>query len=63
MHLALSDFAVLLQQWAENVDLKRFASSPRGKKKPPPERQREPYRPHVSTARLLSHQQQPSEPP
>jgi len=57
-HLDLSSFTLLLQQWAAQVDLKRFASSPRGKKKPPPERNRDPYRPHVSTARLLAQKQQ-----
>ncbi len=51
-------FALLLQQWATQVNLKRFASSPRGKKKPPGDRKREPHRSHVSTARLLADKQQ-----
>ncbi len=52
----LSTFAEFLKQWAAQVDLKRFASSPRGPKKPRPQRQREPRRTHVSTARLLDEQ-------
>jgi hypothetical protein len=57
-HLSLSDFALLLRQWAAQVELKRFASSPRAKKKPPPQRKGEPHRPHVSTARLLAQKKQ-----
>jgi hypothetical protein len=47
------EFAGWLKQWAAGVNLKRFLSSPKLKKNPPPERKREPKRPHVSTARLL----------
>jgi hypothetical protein len=50
-------FTELLKQWAATVNLKRFASSPRGEKKPKPQRNREPNRPHVSTARLLAEKQ------
>jgi hypothetical protein len=46
--------AELLKQLAAQVDLKRFASSPKGQKKPKPERKKEPNRTHVSTARLLA---------
>lgn len=52
----LSTFVEFLKQWAAQVDLKRFASSPRGPKKPQPQRQREPRRTYVSTARLLDEQ-------
>jgi len=52
--LAFSTFAELLKQLAAQVDLERFAKSPRGKKKPQPERKKEPNRPHVSTSRLLA---------
>lgn len=56
-HLSLPAFAELLKQWAATVDLKRFASSPKAEKKPQPKREREPNRPHVSTARLLAEKQ------
>jgi hypothetical protein len=59
--LSLSAFAELLKQWAATVNLKRFASSPRGEKKPKQQRQREPNRPHVSTARLLLEKQRSKE--
>jgi hypothetical protein len=52
--LAFSTFVELLKQLAAQVDLKRFAKSPRGEKKPQPERKKEPNRPHVSTSRLLA---------
>ncbi|MEH1771181.1 MAG: hypothetical protein V7L30_33190 [Nostoc sp.] len=56
-HLSLPAFAELLKQWATQVDLKRFASSPKARKQPQPKRKREPNRPHVSTARLLADKQ------
>lgn len=52
--LHLSTFAELLKQLAAQVDLKRFASNPKGQKKPQLERKKEPNRTHVSTARLLA---------
>ena len=52
--LSAQQLSQCLQQWAAQVNLKRFSSSPRGPKKPPPHRPREPHRPHVSTARLLA---------
>jgi hypothetical protein len=55
--LNLSAFSELLKQWAAQVDLKRFASSPRDVKKPRPPREQKPNRPHVSTARLLAEKQ------
>ncbi len=55
--MTLSTFVEFLKQWAAQVDLKRFASSPRSPKKTPPQRQLQPHRPHVSTARLLTEKQ------
>lgn len=52
--LSVSEFSVYLKRWAALVDLNRFASSPRGKKKEKPKLESQPLRPHVSTARLLS---------
>ena len=57
-HLNLSDFTQLLQEWAAQVELKRFTSSPKSKKKPPPQRKADLQRPHVSTARLLAQKRQ-----
>lgn len=62
-HLDAVDFAQLLARWAAQVDLKRFASSPRGKKKPPPQAKAQVHRPHVSTARLLDQKRQKFQPP
>ncbi len=47
------EFAQTLKQWAVLVNLKRFSSSPRGKKKPKPKPNYDPKHPHVSTFRLL----------
>ena len=55
--LSPEEFCSHLQYWASHVNLKRFASSPRGKKNRTPDRPREPHRPHVSTARLLAQNQ------
>ena len=54
-YLQMSDkeFAQTLKQWAALVNLKRFSSSPRGKKKPKPKPIYDPKHPHVSTSRLL----------
>ncbi len=49
----LTEFAQTLKQWAASVNLKRFCSSPRGKKKPKPKPIYDPKHPHRSTARLL----------
>jgi len=49
----LIEFAHTLKQWAEAVNLKRFCSSPRGKKKLKPKPIYDPKHPHRSTARLL----------
>jgi hypothetical protein len=52
--LSVSEFSMYLKRWAALVDLNRFASSPRAKKKEKPKLESQPHRPHVSTARLLS---------
>ena len=57
-HMNVAEFAQTLQQWAASVNLKRFRSSPRGKKKPKPKPIYDPKHPHRSTARLLRQQKQ-----
>ena len=47
------EFAQTLKQWANQVHLKRFSSSPRGQKRPKKKPIYDPKHPHVSTARLL----------
>jgi hypothetical protein len=39
---------------ASQVNLKRFPKARRGAKKPPPTREADPKKPHVSTARILA---------
>ena len=51
--MSVEQFALTLKQWAATVNLKRFASSPRGPKKPITKNKYDPKHPHVSTARLL----------
>ena len=46
-------FALALKDWATDIDLKRFKSSPRGPKKVKQKAKFDPKHPHVSTARLL----------
>lgn len=56
-HLSLDSLALRLQELARRVNLKLFTKQPRKKtktKKPP--LQRDPKKPHVSTAKLLSRQ-------
>lgn len=53
LQMSNSEFAQTLKQWAALVNLKRFSSSPRGKKKPKPKPIYDPKHPHVSTFRLL----------
>jgi hypothetical protein len=53
-----SEFAQTLKQWATSVNLKRFCSSPRQKKKPKPKPTYDPKHPHRATARLLRQQNQ-----
>jgi IS4 transposase len=52
--MSLSELAVLLQQLAAQVNLKRFLKQPRKSKSKTPPRVRDPKHPHVSTAKLLS---------
>ena len=54
----LTEFAQILKQWATSVNLKRFCSSPRQKKKPKPKPIYDPKHPHRSTARLLEQHKQ-----
>jgi len=53
LQMSTVEFAQTLKQWANKVNLKRFSSSPRGKKKPKPKPIYDPKHPHVSTFRLL----------
>jgi hypothetical protein len=52
--LLLSELAVLLQQLATPVNLKRFLKQPRKSKTKTPPRTKDPKHPHVSTAKFLS---------
>jgi hypothetical protein len=52
--LSLADLATVLQGLAAQVNLKRFLKQPRKSKTKTPPRVRDPKRPHVSTAKLLS---------
>lgn len=51
--MPVTQFAQTLTDWAAHVDLKRFASSPRGPKKPPHKEALNRKQLHVATARLL----------
>jgi hypothetical protein len=53
LQMSNKEFAQTLKQWATLVNLKRFSSSPRGKKKTKPKPIYDPKHPHVSTNRLL----------
>ncbi len=52
--MALTDFALLLQDLAHKVYLTRFLKQPRTSKKKKPLLVKDPKHPHVSTAKLLS---------
>jgi hypothetical protein len=52
--LSRTQFSVLLQDWARNVNLESFTSSKRKPKKKKPKPTYDPRHPHVSTARLLT---------
>ena len=54
----LTEFAQTLKKWASFVNLKRFCSSPRQKKKNKTKPTYDPKHPHRSTARLLQQQKQ-----
>jgi hypothetical protein len=52
--MPLPNFAQCLQDWAAQVNLKRFRKSKRGTKKPTTKKKFDPKHPHVATARLLN---------
>jgi hypothetical protein len=52
--LSVSEWSVLLRELAGKVRLDKLRKHPRGPKKPPPKRQRDKRKPHVSTAKLLA---------
>jgi len=51
--MSLTELAAILQALAQRVNLRAFRKSPRGPKKPRPERSGTPKSGHVSTAKLL----------
>lgn len=51
--MPLKQFADTIKLWATKIDLKRFRSAPRSKKKLTSKEKYDPKHPHVSTARLL----------
>jgi hypothetical protein len=52
--ISTEEMANLLWEWAGFIRLSRSPKSKRGPKKPPPKREHDPKKPHVSTARLLA---------
>jgi hypothetical protein len=52
--ISTEEMANLLWEWAGFIRLSRYPKSKRGPKKPPPKRDHDPQKPHVSTARLLA---------
>jgi len=53
--MSAEDFACVLGQLAQKVNLERFRKHTRGPKKPREKRHYDPAHPHVSTARILLH--------
>jgi hypothetical protein len=51
--MSAADFACVLGQLAQNIDLERFRKHTRGPKKPKTKRHHDPAHPHISTARIL----------
>ena len=51
--MSAADFACVLAQLAQNINLERFRKHTRGPKKPKQKRHYDPAHPHVSTARIL----------
>jgi hypothetical protein len=51
--MSVDQFALVLQQWATQVNLKRFSSTPRRPKKPQSRPTYDPKHPSVSTDRLF----------
>jgi hypothetical protein len=58
--LTSEEFANFLWEWAGMITLALYRKSKRGPKKPPPPRQNDPKKPHVSTARLLAQRRRES---
>jgi hypothetical protein len=58
--LSTEEMANLLWEWAGFIRLSRYPKSKRGPKKPPPPREHDPKKPHVSTARLLANRRRRS---
>ena len=56
--MSITEFAQTLKQWAGLVNLKRFCSSYRQRKKKKPKPTYDPKHPHRSTARLLQQHEQ-----
>ena len=52
--MTVAQLAVLLKDLARQADLSAYQRSPRGPKKPRPERKHSKGKPHVSTARLIA---------
>lgn len=52
--LSVAEWSVVLRELASHVRLDKLRKHPRGPKKPPPKRQRDKRKPHVSTAKLLA---------
>jgi hypothetical protein len=51
--MSLTELAAIFQALAQRINLRAFRKSPRGPKKPRPERSGTPKSGHVSTAKLL----------
>lgn len=51
--MSAKDFARVLAQLADKINLERFRKHTRGPKKPKEKRHYDPAHPHVSTARIL----------
>jgi len=58
--LTSEEFANFLWEWAGMITLALYRKNKRGPKNPPPPRQNDPKKPHVSTARLLAQRRQDS---
>jgi len=52
--LSVAAMAAWLLELAGHVNLRKYRKHPRGPKKPPPKREHDPQRPHVSVARILT---------
>jgi Transposase DDE domain len=52
--LSVAEMAQILKEMASHVSLKRYRKTPRGPKKPPPQRRRYKNGEHIATARVLA---------